>query len=218
MYRLLFIVMILVLVGCGGDENASQQEDSAPAVKTEAQTETEQVAAPPLAGVDLMPLEIGHSWVYELATMDTLTGELTVNKIDTFRVESDTVIGGETFYLISGMGPRGTLATNRDDGFWINGPMGNPIMLAKFPGVDGEDFSMTVGPQLIQNTLIKAGLEVEVPAGKFYCYKYGQVIGQVRRTSYNYFAPGLGLVKMETLGSPNGKPIMVGRLIDYSAQ
>ncbi|MEE9442499.1 MAG: hypothetical protein V3V99_07510 [candidate division Zixibacteria bacterium] len=218
MYRLLFVVMIFILIGCGGEEQANRQEETIPKTNTEAQTDTEQETAPPLAGVDLMPLEVGNSWVYELAAMDTLTGELTVNKIDTFRVERDTVIDGETFYFISGMGLRGTLATNRDDGFWIMGPMGQPIMLAKFPGVDGEDFSMTVGPSVITNRLDKAGLEIEVPAGKFYCYKYSQVMGPMRRTTYNYFAPGLGLVKMETLGSPTGKPIMVGRLIDYAAQ
>lgn len=218
MYRLLFIVMILLLVGCGSEETANRQEEPAPVAIAETETDTNQEAPPPLAGVDLMPLEIGNIWVYELSTIDTTTGELTVNKIDTFRVENDTAIGGETFYKISGMGPRGTLATNREDGFWINGPMGNPLMLAKFPGVEGDDFSMTVGPQLIQNTLVKTGLKIEVPAGEFYCYQYSQILGSIRRTTYNYFAPGVGLVKMETLGSPTSKPIMVGRLIDYSAQ
>ncbi|MFH1700704.1 MAG: hypothetical protein ABIE07_08975 [Candidatus Zixiibacteriota bacterium] len=218
MYRLLFAVMIFILIGCGEEEQANRREEPVPATKMEAQTDTEEVTAPPLAGVDLMPLKIGNSWVYELSTMDTLTGELSVSKIDTFRVERDTVLDGETFYFISGMGPRGTLATNREDGFWIMGPMGQPIMLAKFPGLDGDDFSMTLGPTVISNRLDKAGLEIEVPAGKFYSYKYSQVMGPMRRTTYNYFAPGLGLVKMETLGSPMGKPIIVGRLIDYGAQ
>ena len=48
-------------------------------------------------------------------------------------------------------------------------------------------------------TVAAIGLEVNCPAGTFFCHKYMQTVGPRKVTTNYYIAPGVGLIKMEIL-------------------
>jgi len=200
------LVAGMLLTGCG-----AKKDNPSPAVATTPPTQAVESIDSALAGVDLTPFKIGNRWIYEISIMDTTTGRLVPDLLDTFTVSRDTTINGELWHMIDGMGPKGSLAINREGGQWIIAPDGKPYLIAKFPAAAGDEFS-GMGGQVI-NRLEKTGVEITVPGGTFYCYQYSQIFGPQRRLTYNYFAPGVGLVKMEIMGADRNTPVMVSRLM-----
>lgn len=196
----------LLLAGCG-----AKKDNPAPAVATTPPAQAVESTDSALAGVDLMPLKIGNVWIYETSILDTTVGKLVPDRLDTFIVSRDTVINGERWYMVDGMGSNGTLTINREGGQWIIDPYGKPYLIAKFPAAVGDEFSGLGGK--LMNRLEKTGVEITVPGGTFYCYQYSQIFGPQRRLTYNYFAPGVGFVKMESMGADRTKPVMVSRLM-----
>ena len=49
-----------------------------------------------------IPLSIGNYWVYEQVRIDTLGNETIGSMLDSAYVSADTIINGNTYYLLSG--------------------------------------------------------------------------------------------------------------------
>lgn len=218
----LAMLCAVLLIGCGeqADDTANVANDNSANTATASPQQPAASQQPAgymegyMKGMDIMPLKIGHSWEYQMYMYDSLSDNLRKVNIVTYTVTADSTIGDETWYRIDGMGPNGMWGVNRDDGFWIIGPTGEPMLLAKFPGQTGDEFTRIKGRITIINRIESAGVQVVVPAGTYQCYKYAQEFGSKDRVTYSYYAPGAGLIKMEIMNEAGSKPVMSTELIN----
>lgn len=219
MLRSLTLVLLCALLLCAcGDQTADTPQQGSS--NTAAASQTPQQANQPaeymegyMEGMDIMPLAVGNEWEYQLYMYDSLANKLIKLNTVTYTITGDSTIDGETWYRIDGMGPHSTWGVNRDDGFWILGPTGEPMLLAKFPGQNGDEFTRITGRMTIINRIEAAGLPMTVPAGSYQCYKYAQEFGSQDRITYSYYAPGAGLIKMEIMNEKGSQPVMSTELI-----
>jgi hypothetical protein len=94
------------------------------------------------------------------------------------------------------------MLTNRDDGLWIwyhnIDTLGGPNLWAPYPGAVGDTVTTDYFPaEFIRVEAVDTS--VSAPAGTFACYHY--FIDQLSIINsgplHRYFAPGIGLVKLE---------------------
>ncbi|MCK5125220.1 MAG: hypothetical protein KAR42_03100 [candidate division Zixibacteria bacterium] len=223
MKTLFTLCITIFLIGCAPDnsENNNQlpQPGSTNAISTsDASGNSSESITGKMADADIIPLNLGNLWTYQMFQIDTTNGKMNPTQKITYAIHRDTVMDNEVWYLIEGMGPNGTWGINRDDGFWIIGPTGQPILLAKFPGQIGDEYSKITGAAIIINRIESTGESVTVPSGSYFCYKYAQEFGGKSRTSYAYYSPGVGMVRLEVMNESLSKAVMIGELIDISVK
>jgi len=182
MKKLILTFLILGLIGCG----EKSETDT-----TEATTQTR------VGKAEILPLEIGTSWIYEVSALDTTVNDLRVIKTDTFSIIRDTVISGSRWFEVNGLGGEMAYATNWKEGLYYARPGGEPFLWIKYPAEVGDTFTSMIGEIEANTVMAGTGLEMKVPAGDFFCHKYIQKVGPMEMTTNYYLAPGVGLVKLE---------------------
>ncbi len=203
---ILALIALFVITGCGTRESADS-DTSQPA-----QTEQDQASAVIAEGGDIMPLAAGYRWEFQNQQMNPNSGQLEKTSNIIYDITADTLIEGETWFKINGMGPESTWGANRDDGFWIIAPTGQPMLMAKYPAEAGDEFSRVQGG--VAFTKVASGGEsVAVPAGSFQCLKYIQEFAGSGHVTNSYFAPGVGPVKIEIINVKYNKTVMIAELV-----
>ncbi len=164
---LLFCFVVFMLTSCKKDNPV----DTSPSVK------------------QIWPLKPGNTWAFSTIGYDT-TGAVRDSGSGAFVVTTDTIVGGETWYHMTGLGS--TLLTNRSDGFW-GMPKSVPGLIFKYPASAGD--SWNYGDQYI--FLQSADTSITVPAGTYHCYKY-----RFSMDDY-YLCPGVGIIAEDSYLSTN---------------
>jgi hypothetical protein len=186
-------IVILTLLGC-----SSKKESEEPSID---------ISPGQRVGNIIMPLEIGNMWVYNIYGLDTASNQLREILVDTLAVVHDTIINRERWFYIGGLQRTKGWVSNRKDGFWFALPGGLPFLFAKYPAQPGDTFSSLIGSTMTHTTLEGTGEEVKSPAGTYYCYKYVQKVVPSDIITNYYFAPGVGMVKMEIMDRSGQRPI-----------
>ncbi len=195
-------IVILTLLGC-----SSKKESDEPSID---------ISPGQRVGNIIMPLEVGNMWVYNVYGLDTAKNELRAILIDTLSVISDTLINRERWFYIGGLQRTEGWVMNRKDGFWFALPVGQPFLFAKYPAEPGDTFTSLIGASTAQTTVEGTGVEVKSPAGTYYCYKYVQKVMPLNAVTNYYFAPGVGLVKMEIMDRSGQQPIAMDMLAELN--
>ena len=203
MKKLMFSILMILLFGCGGEKSDRDTD----AVTPQPVIETR------VGMTKIMPLEVGAMWVYQVSGYDTTLNQLRPFKVDTFHVIKDTLINNVKWYEINGLAGERALATNLGDGLYYAHFGFSPFLFIKYPLAVGDTFSSRIGQIQTVTQLAATGLEINTPAGNFYCHKYSQAAGPMKIITNYYLAPGVGLIKLEIL-DPAGKfPMAENKLI-----
>ena len=181
---LLLCFVVFILTSCKKDNPV----DSSPSVK------------------QIWPLNPGNTWSFSTIEYDT-TGAVTHSGAGALVVTTDTIVDGETWYHISGVGWGGSMFyTNRSDGFFAMLNSGTGLtkgLLFKYPVNAGDSWNF--GDQYI--FLQSTDTSITVPAGTYHCYKY-----RLSMDDY-YFCPGVGIIAQDSYSSTNsGRLYIEGRL------
>jgi hypothetical protein len=181
---LLFCFVVFMLTSCKKDNPV----DSSPSVK------------------QIWPLKPGNTWAFSTIEYDT-TGAVTQSGSGALVVTTDTIVGGETWYHIPGVGSGWPMFyTNRSDGFWGMSNSTSGLfkgLFFKYPVSAGDSWNF--GDQYI--FLQSADTSITVPAGTYHCYKY-----RVSMDDY-YFCPGVGIIAEDSYSNTNsGRLYIEGRL------
>ena len=166
----------------------------------------------------ILPLQVGNSWTYNVMTYDT-AGTGTFYALINMVVVRDTTIGGERWYIVSSSGASGVgILKVKSDGLWYHSAAGNFLGI-KYPAADLSAFLM----QSITVSVVSNSASVTVPKGTFSCIKYGVTQGTSffgpGPTDY-YFSKGKGLVQINIYivsGSKTMRYLSVD-LVDYVVQ
>jgi hypothetical protein len=182
---LLFCFVVFMLTSCKKDNPV----DSSPSVK------------------QIWPLKPSNTWAYHTIEYDT-TGAITQSGSGALVVTTDTIVGGETWYQISGAWSGGSMFyTNRSDGLWIMSNSTSGLfqeLFFKYPVSAGDSWNFG-GDQIF---LQSADTLITVPAGTFHCYEY-----RLSMSDYYYFCPGVGIIAEDSYSSTNsGRLYIEGRL------
>ncbi|MGB2868962.1 MAG: hypothetical protein WBD36_10955 [Bacteroidota bacterium] len=166
----------------------------------------------------ILPLQVGNSWTYNVMTYDT-AGIGTFYALINMVVVRDTTIGGERWYIVSSSGSSGVgIIKVKSDGLWYHSAAGN-FLGVKYPAADLSAFLL----QSITVSVASNSASVTVPKGTFSCIKYGVTQGTSffgpGPTDY-YFSKGKGLVQINVYLTSGGKTTryMSVDLMDYVVQ
>ena len=206
MKKIIYTLLVLFLAGCGGEEGEPDADTRQGIIETRVGTGK------------IIPLAAGHKWIYEVRALDTTVNALRAFRVDTFHVVRDTIINNGQWFEIDGLGRDRGFGTNLPDGFWYARPGENPFLFAKYPAAVGDTFTSTIGEIEAKTTVAATDLKISTSAGDFYCYKYMQKIGPQEMTTNYYFAPGVGLIKMEIMDQFGKSPVAENRLIEIKRE
>jgi hypothetical protein len=179
------------------------------------------------------PLEIGNYWVYNTYSIDTLGNETLINQYDSAYVSRDTVISGNTYYIIEGTGISKTFvggiirnannsilkydaASQSDKILFSSNSLGSILSVDTVDNTPAAFFILTsrVNPQTLNKT---------VDAGSYLCY---DIVSEIEisipsstagtRTQHKYLNQNVGFVAFQYtfLNSPTPN-IMESRLIRF---
>ena len=169
-----------------------------------------------------MPLSIGNSWTYEIDNHVPLLDSLTSDHRDTWAITSDSIISGERW---DRMQTRGMFA-NRSDGvyLWLQGKRAPGLFLA-YPAKIGDWFRNSYGDSTV---FVRDRIHVKVEAGEFSCCLYKSYQSPYvycpgpRRIAdslfaYIYFAPGVGMVRLDRVGKNEDIEVLLSqqRLVEF---
>jgi len=125
-------------------------------------------------------------------------------------ITADSVIQGERWYCMKDRG----WFTNRRDGvyLWLRGRH-DPGLFIAVPSKIGTSFRNSYGDSTV---LVAEGVQVKVKAGEFRCYAYRsfqsayKYVHGVRQVADScvadiYFAPGVGMVRLDIFDVRGGK-------------
>ncbi|HUI31806.1 MAG TPA: hypothetical protein VLX91_16475 [Candidatus Acidoferrales bacterium] len=148
--------------------------------------------AGPSGGDQIWPLKVGDSWTFTITQYDS-TGNVTATFPYTYSVTGDTVVAGETWYLVSNWGPYP--CTNRDDGLWemevsISGIFQG--LLFKYPANTGDAWWSGADSVYVQST----SASITVPRGTYTCYEYLLFYRSSLVVDY-YYCPGTGWIESD---------------------
>jgi hypothetical protein len=162
--------------------------------------------APKTTAEDFYPAKVGTKWVYE-----DQTGELTSAVSAVERKAGETVV---TVLRDHGAGPPSPLeilVLSENGMFRVEAggmKFDQPVCLVRFPIREGDKWDVKVsGPKQLKHEKGSATTvgfeEVEVPAGKFKALRVEKIVttstGVPLRSTF-WYAPGVGLVKMNHVG------------------
>jgi hypothetical protein len=167
-----------------------------------------------------MPLTIKNSWTYQID--GSVLNSLIPFSKDTWMITSDSIISGERWYCMQNRG----LFTNRSDGvyLWLKGAQA-PGLLIVYPSKIGTAFRNSYGDSTV---CVAEGIQVKVEAGEFSCnlyksfqspYRYINGVRHLADSSLAdiYFAPGVGMVRLDLFNIIKGKNMIrkQQRLVEY---
>ncbi len=132
----------------------------------------------PLQLAEIIPLTVGNRWIYVLESFDESGTSLGIFD-DTTTVDRDSLLNGETYYILKRRGLPFQLAINREDGYYVRiaslDTLANIIALdeeylaAKFPTKKGDKFPNEAGAE---SEVLSTKNSISVPFGVFKTIKY----------------------------------------------
>jgi hypothetical protein len=200
MKKLCILILIVALAGCGGKKEDSDASKS--------------IIETRVGAAKLFPFEIGTEWVYQMSAYDTTVKALRVIRVDTINVLGDTIINGSKWYKIRSLLGEMGYGINWNDGLYYARAGQKPFLWAKYPSQVGETLTSVIGDVQASNTVAATELKIEVPAGEFFCNEYIQQVGPEKLTTKYYFAPGVGLIKMDIFDQTGATAIYENKLME----
>lgn len=195
MKKIALLFLLIALAGCGKKE-AQKQNSTTPSAGGDELTNV------------ILPLKTGNTWVYDVYGLDTVKDRHILIRVDTFEILNDTVIDGEKWWDTRQIGHKKAWVINRKDGLWLRFREDSiPFLWVKYPGFIEDEYKSVIMGVPSSNKILTNNIAVEVPAGKFDCYAYGQYIGKQQILTRYYFTPNKGLIKMEIPDSTHTKVI-----------
>lgn len=157
---------------------------------------------------DLIPTKVGNKWNYETTSHEG-TRTYHFNEI----TRDTTLANNEKWFVLSYDDIINSYFLNKEDGLWFLSEAGTPILYYKNPAQAGNTY------QTIDSTFIRVvsvNQPVLVKAGTFNCIHY-----DTRNSKYlfdEYWAPGVGLVKLTTYPLNSNKQVILENteLISFS--
>ncbi|MBN1447061.1 MAG: hypothetical protein JXA28_03955 [Bacteroidetes bacterium] len=159
----------------------------------------EENPAAPQAPPEIMPLQPGNAWTYQLTNYDA-SGAVRSSAEMTAFILGDTLIDGELWSEYGPVYPGSEFFMNRTDGLWYRQRnVSLPGLMAKYPASPGNVFTEGHGDTV---RVLSVERDVTVPAGLFRCHEYEQrselIVGDTIRFRYRRcFSPGVGMVLLE---------------------
>ena len=172
-----------------------------------------------------LPLSVGNYWVYQVLRIDTLGNEELLAFNDTIKIESDTLIRGETYYKVKDI-----FFNIKHRTEYLRDSSGNVINSAgeiKFSAINFEDILYTwiSGPAKLEFKMEEDLSEISVPLGKFECLNYKGKVSHVDTTlNYpikymnSYYSNNVGLIQSDISYFLSQTTRYERRLIDYYVQ
>lgn len=185
------IISIIILSSCKKDEEITDNT--------------------PTTTADYTPLTIGNYWIYENYMIDSTGNESLQSQIDTVIVDRDTIINGNTYFIL--MGTRYSSINNwgivdivRDSGNYLVNNEGEILFSSSnFTDTLGIDTTMYGNDTLVyiiyqmENIIGDVNLSGEIFSnvlnlkGTVYSPIYSYLPGFPKYV-YNYYAPGVGKI------------------------
>jgi len=149
------------------------------------------------------PLAIGNVWIYEYDRYDD-SGKFLSSYFDTIMIIKDTTVGGEKLYATKD-DPYVYFCNRSDGNYSRRNSDGNMLLWLPYPAKVNDSISRANGEEYVKIESISE--TVTVKAGVFTTYKYKIYSLQSAGTgpilySYLYYAPNIGLVKIEPIYNP----------------
>jgi hypothetical protein len=178
-FRLALVIFLFagLISGCSEDENP----------------------AAPQPPQEIMPLQSGNAWTYQLTNYDASGTIRSSAEVTTF-ILGDTLIDGEHWSAYGPVYPGSEFFMNKADGLWYRQRnVSLPGLMAKYPASPGDVFTEEHGDTV---RVLSVERDVTVPAGSFRCHEYEQrsevLAGDIIRFRYRRcFSPGVGMVLIE---------------------
>ncbi len=193
---LITVVSAVVIFGCTKEKEIDVQT---PALVVNNSIQTE----------EHIPLAIGNYWVYETVSIDTLGNETQLTSLDSAYIDRDTLINGNTYYIISG-----GAAINHIMGSTIRNT-NNTIVNFNYQGIDKIIFSSNNLEEIYRTDTINSSpfqfysttktslskVSKNVVSGIFDCYEGVSSLTQIlptnitwSKTEKRYYEKNVGLV------------------------
>lgn len=152
-------------------------------------------AGSPVNAGAIIPLAVGNQWVMRSYSWDS-TGTPNVTEIDTTRIERDTLLLSERWFI----GRTGIPVTNRSTGYWIFIDS-MPQLFLKYPTSLNESYLYR------EDTVRVTALDtaITVPGGTFSCicytmtYRIADYVSQILLVS-----PNSGIIRREIIAHTSG--------------
>ncbi len=161
---------------------------------------------------ELFPAKIGNKWNYSVTT-----NGIYVNKVN--EIVSDEVVSDIRWYNLALNSQIVMQLRNADDGMHVlftdsNSVNRKDVLFYKYPVTELTEYDAD-GNYI---KIVSLDKEVTVPAGTFSCYYYNVVYAADSSKFEEYFAPGVGVVKLVEYKDSVGfrKPITTTLLESYS--
>ncbi len=158
---------------------------------------------------ELIPFKMGNQWAYK-SKIENIT------IISRYKITGDTVINDQLWYNYNFVGVPNYMNYFEDgiyELYWVDTLTAKSSLKFKYPAQKGETYKYL---NKIKVTVISINSEIEVEAGKFWCYVY-EFLYDSSKENY-YIAPGVGIVKRESIDfNENGdiEEMHVEELMEY---
>lgn len=144
---------------------------------------------------ELFPLKIGNKWTYQITKNDSISTSYN-------DIQKDTVVNGETWYIVLRDGEPVFTSKNKSDGMWIM--FGNEkVLFYKYPATLNDEYMAGA----VSVKVVSLNKQITVPAGTFECIQYHTVYSD--KEEYDeFFCPGTGTIKIIAYEINSGVPII----------
>jgi hypothetical protein len=166
-------------------------------------SKTDSNPASPNNSGSLLPLALGNQWIMQTYTYDFASGGMKASSIDTVKFIKDTLIQNEKWYTSGD----GAYTTNRTTGVWQYNAADGMRLYFKYPAQVNDSYMIINGDGVkgydtMTVKVLSLDQSVTVQAGTFSCITYQWSVPANKGTITYQFAPGKGLVLMQSEG-PN---------------
>ncbi len=195
--------------------------------------DTTQDPTPPMEIDNYTPLEIGNYWVYENVKIDEYGTEIPIAQTDSIYIERDTLINGNTYYVLEGQkyifnssydifdiirDSVGYLVTHNGEIRFSSTNFSDILLTQETPTTNPVYFFEFKMEKILTTVNVPAGdfEEVYNYSGKIYDVE-SSTIADSTRTFGNYYVNGVGKI-FETTFFLNGSGVFEKRLIRYNVE
>ncbi|HPO63472.1 MAG TPA: hypothetical protein PK762_10375 [Candidatus Kapabacteria bacterium] len=166
----------------------------------------------PIKTKELFPAKIGNKWTYLVTT-----GGISVNKVN--EIVSDELVNDIKWYNLALNSQIVMQLRNANDGMHVlysdsNSVNRKDVLFYKYPVTELTEYDADGNYVKI----VSLDKKVTVPAGTFSCYYYNVVYAADSSKYEEYYAPGVGVVKLVEYKDSLGfrKPITTTELESYN--